>query len=78
MGFDMIINCLFITLKEELDSLFALWNSHRIKKQLNQNAQSGCLAILYGASRLYGAEDNLVRCSKEDIQNCLQECHDCS
>lgn len=59
-----------------MDTLSAMWNAHRIRKQHNQNTPSGCPAILYGAPHLYGTEDHLIHCTDEDIQNCEEECHE--
>lgn len=64
----------FHFLKEQLNEVIQIWNSHRIGPSRNQNVPSGRPLLMYSIPELYDQQDYLVPVCADDVEVCEEEC----
>ena len=62
-----MLYCFMPLLRDELNSVMKLWNTHRIRPSTNQESPPGRPDVLYSVPELTNTQDYLVQVSPDDI-----------
>lgn len=61
-------------LQDELDSVYDVWNRHRIRRTRHELHVAGRPNVMYTNPELFDRSDYLQQVSDNDVQFCMQQC----